>query len=66
MDNAGEYDDWIELYNKSGNPVDISGYFITDDTLNLEKFELPQGTIINPNNYLILWPMKMVRRCDCI
>ncbi|HRC33508.1 MAG TPA: CotH kinase family protein [Bacteroidia bacterium] len=55
MDNAGEYDDWIELYNKSGNPVDISGYFITDDTLNLEKFELPQGTIINPNNYLILW-----------
>ena len=25
-DEAGEFDDWIELYNNSNAPIDISGY----------------------------------------
>lgn len=54
-DNFGEYDDWIELYNKSTSPVDLSGYYLTDNPLNLDKFEIPAGTIIQPNDYLIVW-----------
>lgn len=54
-DNFGEFDDWIELYNKSNSPIDISGYFLTDNPVNLDKFEVPAGTIIPANDYLIIW-----------
>ncbi len=54
-DNAGEYDDWIELYNRSANTIDISGYFLTDNILNLEKWMIPAGTILPANGYQIIW-----------
>jgi len=55
MDNFGEYDDWIELYNKSNQPMDISGYTLTDNPVNLSKWTFPSGTIIPANDYLIVW-----------
>jgi len=54
-DTAGEYDDWIELYNLTSQPQDISGYYLTDNTLNLTKWSFPAGTIIPANGYLIVW-----------
>jgi hypothetical protein len=54
-DDAGEYDDWIELYNKGNETVDLTGYYITDNDWNLTKFEIPAGTVIASDSYLILW-----------
>ncbi|MFK7947884.1 MAG: CotH kinase family protein [Saprospiraceae bacterium] len=54
-DNAGDYDDWIELYNTSGSTVDLSGWYITDKTDNLTKYDIPSGTHILGNDYLIIW-----------
>jgi hypothetical protein len=54
-DNFGEFDDWIELYNKSSIAKDLSGFFLTDNPVNLDKWEFPAGTIVQPNEYLILW-----------
>jgi len=54
-DDAGEYDDWIELYNKGNETVDLTGYYITDNDWNLTKFEIPAGTMMAPDSYLILW-----------
>ena len=54
-DEVGDFDDWIELYNVSDTPVDLSGYFITDNINNLRKFEFAEGTILNPGEYLIVW-----------
>ena len=54
-DNAGEFDDWIELFNTSPQPEDISGFFLTDKPDNLDKWEFPAGTIIPGNGYLIVW-----------
>ena len=54
-DNAGEYDDWIELYNTSSNTVDLSNWYITDKSDNLTKFTIPAGTQILGNDYLIIW-----------
>lgn len=55
QDNAGEYDDWIELYNKSNTSINIGGWNLTDDELNLSKFSIPSGTSMAPNSYLIIW-----------
>ncbi len=54
-DEKDQFDDWIELYNKSTAAVDISGWFISDNPDNRGKWKFPQGTSIPANGYLIVW-----------
>lgn len=54
-DQDGEYDDWIELYNKSNTPIDISRWILTDNPSNFDKYRIADGTILQPDNYLIVW-----------
>ncbi|WP_157976230.1 CotH kinase family protein [Lewinella sp. IMCC34191] len=44
-------DDWIELYNRGDRTVDLTGWFLVDDSG--ERFVLPRVTII-PNGYLVV------------
>jgi hypothetical protein len=39
-DESGEYPDWIELYNGSGETVILSGLFLTDDLNDPAKWEI--------------------------
>lgn len=56
-DGAGE--DWVELYNGSGQPVDIGGCYLTDDFSNPSKWQFPRGvpekTTIAQEGYLLVW-----------
>ena len=54
-DQNGEFDDWIEIYNKGITSVDISNYRLTDDASDFSLFSFPSGTVINPNQYLVVW-----------
>lgn len=54
-DQDGEFDDWIELFNPANEDQDISGYYLTDSKKNLTKWQIPAGTIIGKNGYLIVW-----------
>lgn len=54
-DQNGQFDDWIELYNKANTSVDISNWYISDNPANLDKWRFPQGTVIPANGYLIVW-----------
>ncbi len=54
-DQNGEFDDWIELYNRSSEPVDLSGFYLTDNKDNLNKWQMPSGTVISKNAFLIIW-----------
>ncbi len=54
-DQDGEFDDWIELYNKSNTERDISGYFISDNKDHFSKWQFPSGTAIPGKGYLIIW-----------
>ena len=54
-DENGEYEDWIELYNNSNSAVNISGWFLTDNPDNLDKWEFPTNTSIPAMGYLIIW-----------
>jgi spore coat protein CotH len=53
-DENQQYDDWVELYNKSNTTVDISKYHITDKPDQLSKWDFPNMSIL-PNEYVILW-----------
>ncbi len=44
-DAFGEFEDWIELYNLSPNPVDISGWFMSDKANNIAKFQVQSGVV---------------------
>lgn len=54
-DEAGDYEDWIELYNNNSTPVDLSGFYLTDTSAELVKWQIPAGTTIPANGYLIVW-----------
>ena len=55
-DPAGEYDDWIELYNPTSNPITLTGRYLTDKKDNLTKYQFTQpNLVLNPNEYLLIW-----------
>ena len=45
--------DQIELYNPTASPVDIGGWFLSDDPSILTKFRIPPGTIIDPLGFRV-------------
>ena len=51
----GSYCDWIELYNTTGNAIDLSGYGISDSTSQPLKYTLPQGTTIDAYGVLLIY-----------
>jgi hypothetical protein len=54
-DEAGEFEDWIELYNNNNFSIDLSGFYLTDNPANLAKWDFAQGTTIPANGYLVVW-----------
>ncbi|MDW3647336.1 MAG: CotH kinase family protein [Bacteroidia bacterium] len=54
-DSAGDYDDWLELYNTSGTSVDLSGWSLSDDINELDKYVFPSGSILDADSYLVIW-----------
>ena len=53
-DNDGESPDWIEIWNVSGEAGDLEGYYLTDDSLDLTKWELPAARF-NGEGYVLVF-----------
>ncbi|MDO4571888.1 MAG: lamin tail domain-containing protein [Clostridia bacterium] len=47
--------DWIEFYNAGARALDLSGCGLTDNMRRLHKFTFPEGTVIEPGGYLIVY-----------
>ena len=54
-DDFNQFVDWIELYNNQSTNYNVSGYFLTDDTINKTKWKFPSNATIFSNDYLIVW-----------
>ena len=55
-DDYGEFDDWIELINHGESPVELDGYYLTDNQNQLTKWPFPFTNItIEPDSFLIIW-----------
>ena len=50
-----DYVDWVELYNSSSEWVDLSGYGLSDNIGRARKWQFPDGTMIAPGEYKIIW-----------
>lgn len=51
----GESSDWLELHNVSPSPLDLSGWFLTDDLSLPNKWPLPSGVSIPTGGFLLIW-----------
>ena len=54
-DREGERCDWVELVNKTGSAVSLSGWYLSDNPKNLLKWALPDSARIDPNGYLVIF-----------
>ena len=54
-DEDGEYPDWIELYNAGTKTIDLSNYALSDDPDSLVKWRFPQGAVIKPGEYYVVY-----------
>src|ERR1041384_311957 len=60
-DEDGSFEDWIEIHNKGTNTVNLAGWYLTDDALNLAKWEFP-WTNLAANGYLVVFASNKDRR----
>jgi len=46
--------DWIEIFNRSSDSVDISGWYFCDNSINDNDFIFPENIIIHSGEYLVI------------
>lgn len=44
-DAYGQKEDWVELYNVTAAPIDLTGWYLSDKATNLTKWMIPSGSI---------------------
>jgi hypothetical protein len=55
MDQNGEYDDWIELYNTSNHRINLSDLYLSDNKNDKLKWRFPINASIDSHSELIVW-----------
>lgn len=48
-------EDAVELLNHGGQPLPLTGWWLSDDASDLWKYRLPDGTILPPGGYHVLY-----------
>ncbi|MBP7948115.1 MAG: lamin tail domain-containing protein [Verrucomicrobiales bacterium] len=51
----GNYEDWLEIFNPSANPVSLAGWYVSDDLNNPSKSRIPAGFSIPAGGFLRIW-----------
>lgn len=55
VDEANDYDDWIELYNDGATPYDLTGHYLSDDPALRQKWQFPAGTTVPAYGHVRVW-----------
>ncbi len=55
MYDFSDFPDWIELYNSGSSSVNLSGYSLTDDLDEPQKWIIPNGVTLAANGYFQIW-----------
>ena len=53
-DNAGEFEDWIEIYNADNKSVFLGDKYLTDKALSPDKWKMPDISL-SPGQFLLIW-----------
>ena len=54
-DENGAVSPWLEIYNPTGQDIDLTGYALTDDFNTPKKAIFPAGVVVKAKGTLLLW-----------
>ncbi|MEX1191961.1 MAG: CotH kinase family protein [Brumimicrobium sp.] len=54
-DAFGETEDWAELINTGASQVDLAGYYLSDRSTNLLKWQVPNGVTVNAGEKIMIF-----------
>ena len=59
-----KHNDWVELYNTTGSPVNVEGMYLSDNLAKPKKYQISKSetqaeTIIPAHGYLVVWCDKL-------
>ncbi len=54
-DEAGEFDDWIEVYNAGSRSADLARLSLSNDSAELTLFTFPAGSSLAPGAFAYVW-----------
>lgn len=54
-DEAGVFEDWIELFNRGENDIDLAGFGLSDNLFEPAKYVFPEGVTIPAGGFLIVF-----------
>lgn len=55
VDAFGLREDWVEFYNSGASAYDLSGFFLSDNDNNLQKWEIPAGASVPAGGYAVVF-----------
>lgn len=55
VDEANEFEDWIEVHNTGAVPYDLTGHYLSDDPALVTKWQFPNGTMVPAGGYVRVW-----------
>jgi len=61
-DSDNEYSDYVEIYNDGDKEINLSGYYLSDESTSSKKWVFPK-IIIKPKEYLIIYASNK-DKCD--
>jgi len=51
---GNNFEDWVEFYNPTSAAINISGYWLSDDATNPQKWSFPAGSTVPANGYKLV------------
>lgn len=54
-DEDTDFSDWIEIANSGRTVADVGGWFFSQDATLDPDWTFPQGTLIEPGGFLLVW-----------
>ncbi|MFT4546726.1 MAG: hypothetical protein ACI9MB_000670 [Verrucomicrobiales bacterium] len=60
-DEDGNTSDWLELFNSGTTPIDLDGWYLTDDAALLTKWQIP-GVTLNGGQFIVIFASNKNRR----
>ncbi len=58
VDDFGQRNGWIEIYNNTAATMDLGGRYLTNDPDNPTKYPIPRGDVltqVKPNQHVLFW-----------
>ena len=63
-DEDGEFSDWVELYNTTDRAISLDNFALSDKETKPLKWRFPQGAVVAPHGYYLVFCSGKDRRSD--